>query len=227
MTNKKAKQKAHKILLQNRLYSLCNCNDLERIIKSYQFTVIEYKKSSNSENLSALIKKLRVENEIKSYNSFLYIKNNLKFLFINKDVAYNDRCSLLRHELGHICDPDFTSSEISHSEIEKEEFANDFSYYIKNPGVMFKFRIFIIKKWKLLVGVSSLICFIAVLCLLINSPSIQTSNSDKTCYVTSGGKKYHEQACIIIKYRNNLTEYSIAEAVKAGYEPCLVCLPEE
>ncbi|MBO7208945.1 MAG: hypothetical protein J6V58_04315 [Clostridia bacterium] len=227
MTNKKAKQKAHKILLQNRLYSLCNCNDLERIIKSYQFTVIEYKKSNNPENLSELIKKLRVENEVMHYNSFLYIKNNLKFLFINKDVADNDRCSLLRHELGHICDPDFTCSEISHSEIEKEEFANEFSCYIKNPGALFKFRIFITRKWKLLVEIFLLICFVAGLCFLINPPGIQTANSDKTCYVTSGGKKYHEEFCITVKYKNNLTEYSIAEAVKAGYEPCLVCLPEE
>lgn len=238
MKNKLAKHKALKILLQYKLYSLTDYNDLQHIVESNQFTIIEYKKHANSEPVSELIKRLGVEHETQQNDSFIYINNSLKFVFINADISDEDKCSLLRHELGHICDPDLKNSEISYSKIKKEEFANEFSFYIKNPGIGFKLKLLIIKKWKLLVGMITLIACVLGFAFIIHTLTIPSTKpvtddasnyvlSDCTYYVTSAGKKYHLKHCIIIKYKNNLTEIKLNDAVSAGYKPCMICNPEE
>ena len=234
MKNNLAKEKARKILSQNKLYALTDYNDLQRIIETNQFTIIEYKKYTNSEPVSELINRLRVENEIQQNDSFLYIHNNLKFVFINTDSSDEDKCALLRHELGHICDPNFKNGDVSYSKIKREEFANEFSCYAKNPGIGFKLKLFIIKKRKLLVGIIAVILCVLGLFLMIKPLIIQPTKavtgdasndafSDSTYYVTSAGKKYHLKHCIIIKYKNNLTEIKLNDAVNKGYKPCLIC----
>ena len=229
---------ALKTLIKHKSYLLNNYTDLKCIIESNQVTVIEYKKHTNSEYVSELIKRLRIEKEIEQNDSFLYINNNLKFVFINADVPEQDRCALLRHELGHICDPDLKNGDINYSKIQKEEFANEFSLYIKNPGICFMIYAFLIKKWKWLVAVMALITCISGYSFIINKPAIPQTKpvtndvsthvlSDGTYYVTSAGKKYHRKNCIIIKYKNNLTEVKLNDAVNKGYNPCLICNPQE
>lgn len=238
MKNNSPKHTALKTLIKHKHYLLDNYTDLQRIIEFNQFTIIEYRKHTNSEPVSELIKRLGVENEIKQNDSFLYINNNLKFLFINTDVSDEDKCALLRHELGHICDPDFKNSAIHYSKIKKEEFANEFSCYIKNSGVCFIAYIFIMKKWKLLVSLMALIICILGFSFINNNPIIPPTKpvigdastsvtSDGIYYVTSSGKKYHRKNCIIIKYKNNLTKIQLNDAVTDGYKPCLICNPEE
>ena len=173
MINNSPKHIAYKILMQNKLYSLIDYNDLRYTIESYQFTIIEYKKHSNSEHVSELLRRLRVENETVQNDAFIYINNNLKFLFINADVSLEDKCALLRHELGHICDPDFKNTSEGYSKIKREEFANDFSFYLKNPGIGFKLKLFMLKKWKLLAGMIALAACILGLSVMIRSSIIQ------------------------------------------------------
>ena len=238
MENNPAKHIGFKTLIKNKHYFLNSYVDLCRIIESKQFTIIEYKKHTNSEPVLELIKRLKIENEIKQNDSFLYIKNNLKFLFINSDISDEDKCSLLRHELGHICDPGLKNSDVHYSKIQKEEFANEFSYYTKNPDIHFMIYIFLIRRWKALVAVLALIaCVLGFLFInntLIITPAKPVTGdvstyaiSDSTYYVTSAGKKYHRKHCIIIKYKNNLTEIQLNEAITNGYKPCLICNSEE
>lgn len=236
MKNNSAKRIAFKTLIQNKLYSLPDCDELERIIEAHQFTVINYKKHSNSEYVSELIKKLKIENEIEYNDSFLYWKENLRFVFSNADVCDKDKCTLLCHELGHILDPDIRNS--NYSKIKKEEFANEFSHYIKSPPILSRLCVFIIKNLKLLLTIILLIaCFSGFLLLKSSLPYERTKsvtrgisttvNSDNMYYVTKSGERYHRKSCIIVKTRKNLTEHTLHEAICAGYTPCLICLPEE
>ncbi len=238
MTYNSPKHIALKTLIKYKLYSLNHYTDLRRIIESNQFTIIAYKKHTNSEPVSELIKRLRVEKEIEQNDSFLYINNNnLKFVFINADISDEEKCALLRHELGHICDPDLKNTNPQNPRIKKEEFANEFSCYAKNPGICLKIYVFLIKKWKLFVSVMALIACLLGLAFIINTLTIPPAksvmgdasyvNSDNTYYLTSAGKKYHRKHCIIIKYKNNLTEIKLKEAINEGYKPCMVCNPEE
>lgn len=238
MTNNSPKCIAHKTLIKNRLYSLNNYTYLQHIIESNQFTIIEYKKHANSKPVSELINRLGIENEIKQNDSFLYIKNNLKFVFLYADISDEDKCSLLRHELGHICDPDLKINEMCYSKIKKEEFANDFSFYTKNPGFYFKLKLFVTKKWKIIVSMIALIACVLVLLAMINplitEPSKPRASDvltneiiDNTYYVTPTGKKYHRKHCFIVKYKNNLTKKTLKEALDTGYKPCLICNPDK
>jgi hypothetical protein len=188
--------------------------------------------------VSELIKKLTIEKEIQQNDSFLYINNNLKFVFVNADISDEDKCSLLRHELGHICDPDLKNTGSQNSRIKREEFANEFSCYTKNPGIRLKGYVFLIKKWKLLVAVMALLACLLGAAFITNTliiPPVKPItgnvltyvNSDSTYYVTSAGKKYHLKHCIIIKYKNNLTEIKLNDAIKKGYKPCMICNPDE
>ena len=238
MKNNSPKHIAFKTLIKHKLYLLNYYNDLKRIIESNQFTIIEYKKHTNQEHVCELIKRLGVENEIEQNDSFLYVKNNLKFLFINSEVSEEDKCSLLRHELGHIYDSDLKNDDINYSKIKKEEFANEFSFYIKNPSIGFKLKVLVMKKWSLLVSIIMLIVCVLGLSFMVNSIIIKptksvttdatiSENSNSTYYVTSAGKKYHRKHCVAIKYKNNLTEIKLYDAISNGYKPCMICNPEE
>lgn len=238
MTNNSPRYIAYKTLFQNKLYSSPDYDDLQHIIEFNKFTVINYKKNSNSEYVSELINKLGIEDEIKHSDSFLYIKNNLRLIFLNSDISGEDKCLLLRHELGHILDPHLISHSLNYSKIKREEFANEFSCYFKNPGVSFKFFMLLIVKWKLLVSLITVIVFISGL-LLFNNPlfvlptgsgTVDVSISkapEKEYYITSSGKKYHKKFCIVVKHKSNLTKGTLDEVQEAGYKPCLICIGDE
>ena len=236
MKNNSPKYIAHKTLIKHKQYLFNNYNDLKRIIETYQFTIIEFKKHTNSEPVSELIKRLMLETLVEQNDSFIYVKNNLKFVFLNKDIPEEDKCSLLRHELGHICDPQLRRN-MQDGTIKKEEFANEFSFYAKNPGIFFKIYVFIIKKWKLLASIFSLIACILCLSFMLNfftnRTNLLTRNassyeiSNDSFYVTSAGKKYHREYCITIKYKNNLRKLTLNELTDYGYKPCLVCNPDK
>ena len=236
MKNNSARRIAFKTLIQNKLYSLPDCDELERIIESNQFTIINYKKYNNSEYVSELIKNLRIENEIERSDSFLYWKENLRFVFLNADVSDEDKRTLLCHELGHILDPDIRNS--NNSKIKKEEFANEFACFIKNPSILSRLCVFIIKNLKFLLTIILLIACFSGFLLLKSSPPYErtasvtkgistTPNSDTMYYVTKSGVRYHQKHCIIVKTRKNLTEHTLHEAIDAGYTPCLICFPRE
>ncbi len=237
MKNNSAKNTAHKLLLKTKHYSLSDYKELKRIVETNDFTIINFRKHNNSAVVSELINRLEIENEIQQNDSFLYMKNNLKLLFINSDLPQDDKCALLRHELGHICDPNLTNHEIAYSKIKKEEFANEFSFYVKNTSIFFKLKMLFVRKWRLLISLTMTVVFVLGLSFVINSQRTKqtdfvetdttiSQNHNITYYVTSGGKKYHKNFCIIVKYRNNLTEYTLNEATDAGYEPCQICVFE-
>lgn len=233
-----AKKKARKLLLQNRLYALTAYDDVKRIIEDKQFTIIPYQKHANTENVSELIKRLKLEDEIKRKDAFLYIHHNLRLLFINEAVPDKDKCALLRHELGHICDADFLFANPLQTNIEREEFANAFSLFAKNPGVGHIIRVFFLRKWKGFLLAALLLALVSG-CTYFFFPQLfspakpvtenvfSPQEEGRSFYVTSAGKKYHQNHCIIIKYRNNVTEIEYEDAVADGYTPCMLCAPEK
>ena len=233
-----AKKTARKILLQNRLYALTSYADVKRIIEAKRFSIIPYQRHANTEHVSALIKRLKLEDEISRKDSFIYIHHNLRLLFINEAASDKDKCALLRHELGHICDADLLLANPMHSGIEREEFANAFSLYAKNPGPGHWLQVFFLKKWKGLLLAALLLALISG-CAYIFVPRLfpavkpvtedvsSPGATDRTFYVTSAGKKYHRAHCIIIKYKTNVTPIGYDDAVKDGYTPCMICSPEE
>ena len=138
--NKAAKHLAHKTLIHNKLYAALTYQDLQQIIEDKGFQIVSYKKYNNSEEIDECITRLCLQDRIQQHDSFIYLHNNLKFVFINSDLSIQDNCVLLCHELGHIVDPHMLSSDLSYSKIQSEEFANEFSYHLQNPGFFVKSR---------------------------------------------------------------------------------------
>ncbi len=59
--------------------------------------------------------------------------------------------------------------------------------------------------------------------------NLEESNQlqDITVYVTKTGKKYHLADCSSIKNRSTKIDISLEDAIRIGYEPCLICRPDE
>ena len=60
----------------------------------------------------------------------------------------------------------------------------------------------------------------------VNPPASSIPYGDRVVYVTKNGDKYHREDCIHIKYHEKMA-ISASEALKNGYQPCAVCLPDD
>jgi len=56
------------------------------------------------------------------------------------------------------------------------------------------------------------------------APSSSEQPSSDAVIVTSFGEKYHLKDCKHIKYKTNLTEYNINDAINYGFNPCEDCI---
>lgn len=228
--NKLSKKLAYKIL---RKYNIHNSRDykcVQSVIEDNGFTVIPYKKHNYSKDLSECIACLQIEDEIEKNNSLFYKKNDFKLVFINSDLSSEDKYILLCHELGHVMDPTLQNSNSSCITIQNEEFANEFSYHFQNPSLLNRLttpRIFKPLLLAICILVVLIIAGITLRTVSTYSNTLEAISTNSELYVTSNGKKYHRDFCIIIKNRTNLNLYNtIEDAKKDGYKPCLLCIGE-
>lgn len=59
-----------------------------------------------------------------------------------------------------------------------------------------------------------------------NTPTITTyikSSTHDPVFVTTSGDKYHKHNCYYIENKDNLTELTVEQATKLGYEECKIC----
>lgn len=227
------KKIAKKILLHNHITSNPDTSILQKLITNNGFTIIQYNKYSNTSDINDLIKKLNVENMITTKDSFIYLSENIRLLFINADLSIQDKTILLRHELGHICDPHINLPDHIYSKIKREDFANEFSYHLEHPSFIIK-TISTILKHKLLIILGALLLIISAFVFYVacnNQTSLPSSTNNVNTesaiyYVTPLGNSYHRKFCKHIKYRNNALQISLNDAEKDGYSPCLDCIGE-
>lgn len=132
------KKIAKRILMHNRIISSPDINILQKLITSNGFTIVPYNKYSNTNDTSDLIEKLNIENMIATKDSFMYLSENIRLVFINDDLSVSDKEILLRHELGHICDPNINLPDHQYSKIKREDFANEFSHHLEHPSFIIK-----------------------------------------------------------------------------------------
>ena len=112
-----------------------------------------------------------------------------------------------------------------------QEIKNEIPYYKKNKKIITTFVISLL-----------VIIIIFVTYLFPNSNNISTNidsvsqspsnimtkdlSLEKQVFVTISGEKYHIPECSYVKYKSNLTEYSVNDAIKKGYEPCSRCFKQ-
>ena len=227
------KKIAQKILLHNRIMSKPDIEILQKLITINGFTIIPYNKYSNSNDTNDLIEKLNIENMIATKDSFMYLSDNIRIVFINQDLSTPDKEILLRHELGHICDPNINLPDHQYSKIKREDFANEFSHHLEHPTFIIK-TISTFLKYRLFIILGALLVIISAFGIYFGrntKTSIPASANNVNIetdiyYVTPTGSSYHRESCKHIKYRNNTLQVSFNDAVKDGYSPCLDCIGE-
>lgn len=231
------KKNAYNLLKKRKIYKKLTLDDLYKIIEDTGFSIIEYKKYNYSKELRLIINKLDIEKEIQEKNAFYYKRDNLKFIFINEDVPDEDRYILLSHEIAHIFDERIAEPEDVYTNIQIENYANEFSHYLNNPSFFIKAFSFLLKKPLLyiLALVVAITSFTGVIAFnsnhALNQKSVTVVNlnnlSTNMYYVTSTGTKYHKSFCKHVKYKTNIQEFSLNEAISEGYLPCLDCIGSE
>ena len=226
-----AKQLAYKTLTKYKLYNSRDYNDIAVVIEKHGFILIQFKKYNNMKEVVECIEKLHLAERIQQKDAFIYLSNNLKLVFINSDLSDEDKYILLCHELGHILDPSLQNSNFSYFKIQNEEFANEFSYHLQNPSIWIRLKLSIF--YKPLFVTSFIICILIIgsigVTTVASNLSVSNSiNCVEKCYVTSNGKKYHREFCIVVKNRTNIKAYKTSnDAKNEGYTPCLLCIGEE
>ncbi len=223
MKNNSPKIIARRTLLKYRLWRSPSYEELKTVIESKGFVIIKYSRHNNSKDVTELIERLGVQREVAERDSFVYIRGGLGMVFLNSDMGEEDQVALLRHELGHIMDPELGINNVAHSGVKKEEFANEFSYHLKNPGLLTGLCSLIRSKSLMIASLTMLFICMGVLATgYLSKPD--DAATEHTYYITSGGEKYHRSFCITIKNRKNIEEISLENAKEQDYKPCKLCI---
>lgn len=232
-------KKANRFLIKNRISHTPDTDTLKKLIEEKGISVIEFSKYYPSPETTELFEKLDIENEIRSKDCFLYLSNNLKFVFLNSDLSMEDKDILLSHELGHICDERLEYKNSRYSHVDKENFANEFSYRIRHQHFYTRAIVHFLKnklKYICLSLALITIAFISYTAKEINTNTITTNTysdnsytpipSERIYYVTDTGEKYHKEFCKHIKNNKTAMLIELSNALSSGYSPCLDCIGE-
>lgn len=223
---------SQKLIIKNGLSSKPDLKTLKKLIENSGFTLVEYNRYNNSDDVNALIKKLNIENILAAQNSFVYISGNIRLVFLNIDLTDSDKAIVLCHELGHIWDQHIEVPNHLYSKVERENYANEFAHYLRHPSLMTKIvSTFLRHKLACILVLSLMTASIPAVCISHNSHTTDmalqnTISASETYYVTSSGQKYHKGFCKHVKYRTNTSQLLLSEAKSKGYTPCLDCIGE-
>lgn len=227
------KKLSQKLMRKNRLTSTPSIKTLKELIQSNGFTIIEYNKYNNDPEVNELIQTLKIENQIATENSFVYVNGNIKFVFINSDLKPSEKITLLCHELGHICDKRLDAPNHMYSKIEREAFANEFAHHLEHPSLLTKIVSTFLKRKFVCILVSLLLLLAPGGIYIANNPQVkavfgthESTYLTQPYYVTTTGIRYHKDFCKHVKYKTNTTQMAIDEAISKGYTPCLDCIGE-
>lgn len=218
------KRQAKKFISQFKLTEISSAS-LTDAIEKCGYKVIRYRPYVNKDYVYDLLKELDVLEFSNGEKAFTYSDSDNRFVFLCKDLSEEESCILLSHEAGHIFLHHMGGKVISGQDILNEYEANEFSHYLLSKN-LFRKMSFNIRKNRTAYIIASVISlsllFSAFICV-----KIFMSDSDSFYYVSENGEKYHRENCIYIKGKDNLKKYSIDELKSMGYQPCMVCIPDE
>ena len=232
--NKTARRIAHKILYENTTDGRLSYSDLLKVIEGYKYTVIPFKRYDDNDSMRQLISDLHLEATILTNEAFTYKKAKFRFVFVNSDLSEEDRYKLLCHELGHIVDWNCDNIDAVCSNISREEFANEFSFHLNNPGRILKHILFFKRKKRICITVAAAAVVLGCGAAFVSHTALSgglkhligadTKDGKDVYYITKSGEKYHTANCPTIKNRSNIQEYPLEELKSMGYTPCRLCV---
>ena len=199
---------------------------LKKTAKKLGYSVILFGGSTADEDVDELIDALHVSKFAESSKGFTYANKDYRLIFIHGGLSENERRVVLSHEIGHVVCEHLGHYPVIGNDVAEEKEANDFSFYLLNPGLFQKLAICLHehKKWAVAVSVA------AVLMLSIAAGISYTAYENQfygRYYVTPTGYKYHLRSCKYIRNKKNIKRFTKKQKELGSYTPCEVCLPNE
>ncbi len=109
----------------------------ERTVKSFcdaldklGYTVVFFNAISNEKEVNVLIDHLGLESLIRSQRGFTYATDKYRLVFINEDLAEEEKLVVMAHEIGHIYLRHVSKANIIGNDVIEEHEANEFSHYL-------------------------------------------------------------------------------------------------
>ena len=197
-------------------------SDLEKMLESLGFTIIEFNPFSNDENTSLLISALDLTRETSTHKAFTYHDSDYRLVFIQNHLSDTKKAVLLAHEIGHIECGHMGKNVIMGQGITDEWEANEFSHHLLSPDFSDKAVRTLKKHNGRIFMVTSMVVLAAV--MFFAGYTIFGAQSGPY-YVTPNGSKYHRKDCMYVKGRTDIVK--ISKKDMKSYSPCKVCLPDK
>lgn len=221
----KAKKEAKLVI---RKYGTCNFSygDLKKVSSDFGYTIVKFNNIENNEDVAALIDALGITDIARVSKGFTYSDNHYRLIFIHEALSEYEKRIVLSHEIGHIVCKHLDHSLVIGCDIIEEKEANDFSYYLLNPGFFQKVAVRLCSDKKKLV-----IIIVSAVLILTAAAAVSYGIYEKQFYgeyyVTATGSKYHLKSCRYLKGKTDIKRFTVKQKDSGNYSPCEVCLPNE
>lgn len=96
------KRKVGSFLKEHRIRAVTSAS-LADALQQQGFTVLEFNRLCNDEDLGDLIDALRLRSYITSTKGFTYANADHRLVFVHEALSEKEKCMVLAHEIGHIC----------------------------------------------------------------------------------------------------------------------------
>lgn len=213
-------------------HKVCN---IEEVIESQGFEIFRFDPREENGKTAQFLELCGCKEYSKARPSFIYISDDdEKYVFIQKNLSYDDQIRYLFHEEAHIWynHPNMTGF-IENSRGHQNDIANHF---------LLKLRI--LKTITVLLIIALLTAGVFFLSPkpsrnvaepdpIVDVPIIETppqadeppAQAEETVYITNSGDCYHRESCGTITLSEYITSTTRTKAEETGHRPCSYCKP--
>lgn len=196
---------------------------LYMVIPKQGYTIIEFNHISNSENVSALLSALSLQELSRRAKGFTYADSQHRLVFIHEALSDDEKLMVLAHEEGHIYCNHLASTPVLGRDVVEEHEANEFAHYILHRSVWQKIGCRVREHRKGNIAIVLAVVLMIAGCVIGYEKYCENTYYGEY-YITATGSKYHEKSCGYVKGKDN-TERLTTEQYESGeYEPCEKCV---
>ncbi len=152
-------------------------------------------------------------------------------VFISAKVSNDIAAQLILHEIGHIVLGHLIDNEVTEftdlQEKEANEFTDEVRRIVASKPKQKRIAMVTVALLALILGISAVAQNVqsesANISIPVSGTQITVSDTEMTVFVTKSGEKYHRERCPHIK-GSEITELTVEDAERLGYEPCKSCI---
>lgn len=191
------------------------------IIQKQGYSIIEFNSFDNTPDVNNIIKSFSLTDYIMKTRAFTFTNENFRLVFVNEDLADEEKLLVLLHEEGHIFCDHFSKRDIFGEDVKDEEEANDFAHYILKPSLSIK--LFKHKKALICALIGLLVLTIGVFAVNF---AIKESSYYGNYYIARTGHSYHLKDCGYVQNKTDSHRMTKKEYNTGEFLPCERCIGE-